>query len=1685
MYSNEDDDDDSLHSDSKHDTAVADTDGSSRKKRQQISDSDDDEGEDISRPFGSRPEIYSDDDEDDEDEDDEEGEMTEADKKFIASDDEDADAEEGSDSDRAKRRRRHRRKRARKERQAVEARVVEGDEALSDDELDLIKENMGDTSFNFKRLRKKADEFKNNVDYIFDDDEDIATSMGTETVSTRKRGDDGFRDEDDLADFIIEDDDLDGPEEPDEVRQEKIRRRRERQEFAKNIGTGYGISDESWNDIQELFGDGGDYAYALHPDEIEHDEGEEDDEFLMESQQRKLKNVRLSDVYEPSEIASKMLTEDDDRIRNRDIPERYQLLDQVSTLDDAELASEATFITRLLVKERQNSQTPVTNEALLLSAVTHLVRFIRRDLFEVPFIYMYRKDYFDGILDLPDLWRIVDLNTQFLGIESKKRAVLSLINDILKIDDRINSDIYIRTFVDRLNSFDDVQDAINYLQLTYCIELDAHQNTLQKRRLFKRVAWRRDYEDAKKNNIGGLVNLFNVNIQQYSASMTTQQSLHLPEDHHESPLVAASQFVSPRFPDPESALAAARLVIGQDIAAYPQLRAFIRRVYFVDAVIDVLPTERGKREIVPHHPYYHFKYLKEKPKFSFTDGQFLQIMTAESEGLVVVSVRVEEEPRLLADIMKYICNDYVNDLAEEWNTQRRMIAEYAAKQVIFPLCSKWLKEQLLVSAIEWTALKCQEKLERWVSMSPYRPAQSSDDVHSYDDVAPVVLSITWGEGDRSSPTFAAIIGENGQLSEYLKLDKLNDRERGNDLNMLIDLAARFRPAVVVVGGLKPNTQTQLLRLLEETITAAEVQGKLKENIPVMIVEDEVARIYMHSKRAELEFPIKDYPQLIRYCVSLGRRVQDPTQEFAGLFNVNEDYKSLRIHPLQNLLPDLKRKTVLERALMNAVSLCGVDINAAASNSNLAHTLQFVSGLGPRKSQAIISKIIRSGGKLESRADLIRKNLCAAKVFINCASFLRIRSKHFRQSFSDSVIDVLDDTRVHPEDYDLARKMAADALDLDDTALDEDDTPSQHVAELMESGDADRLNQLLLDDYAIELERRIHQPKLICLNEIRKELIHPYQERRQQFQPASYDEIFSMLTGESDDTLYEGLITSGHIVIIKDRFLFCRLSSGLEGMVHAKNLDIPHGHQSLTELFQINMSIPVCVVGVNKERMTVELSGRVESNATMDEGNIKRDQYFNAAQEHDDIAASKAIKYLAKPKKQVRVIQHPFFKNMDYRAAEEYLSTRPRGEVVVRPSTRGNDHISITWKVDDGLYQHVDVLELEKENEWALGKVLRIDKQAFTEIDQIIAEYIEPMTRRIAQVMNHDKFKRKSLDDMFVYVSEQMAVLKRSAYGFIVVPHKPGMFYLVFRHPQNRPHHDYVIVQPDGLLFRKVKFQSIDDLLAYFKKTEAERSTSVKSRGVAPSTHHLATGVGMHMNPQRQQQYQQQQQQQQQPYQKQHVSSRQPPVGGSRSSKPNPNMTSLSNIRSVPIQHGTGQHVDSRGPSWGDQYTGNSGTLNGGYRGQSSSNGREPRQESSWGEPDGMARGPPLKPHWDQRQDDFHGAQRGGKSDQFQKGSSRDFRGSQPYGNSRSAPQEPSWGGVHDVHNERLGGTSGTSKLNSKDLSWGEPDDTVRRPPPSSSWNETQDPSQENRKIIPQGDTWGEYAPQQTQHTDGW
>ena len=67
------------------------------------------------------------------------------------------------------------------------------------------------------------------------------------------------------------------------------------------------------------------------------------------------------------------------------------------------------------------------------------------------------------------------------------------------------------------------------------------------------------------------------------------------------------------------------------------------------------------------------------------------------------------------------------------------------------------------------------------------------------------------------------------------------------------------------------------------------------------------------------------------------------------------------------------------------------------------------------------------------------------------------------------VQLLDSTRIHPETYIWATKMAIDALEYDD---DEDDSNVKQRAleEIME--DPEKLRDLDLDAFAIELERQV-------------------------------------------------------------------------------------------------------------------------------------------------------------------------------------------------------------------------------------------------------------------------------------------------------------------------------------------------------------------------------------------------------------------------------------------------------------------------------------------------------------------------------------------------------------------------------------------------------------------------------------
>ncbi len=52
----------------------------------------------------------------------------------------------------------------------------------------------------------------------------------------------------------------------------------------------------------------------------------------------------------------------------------------------------------------------------------------------------------------------------------------------------------------------------------------------------------------------------------------------------------------------------------------------------------------------------------------------------------------------------------------------------------------------------------------------------------------------------------------------------------------------------------------------------------------------------------------------------------------------------------------------------------------------------------------------------------------------------------------------------------------------------------------------------------------------------------------------------------------------------------------------------------------------------------------------------------------------------------------------------------QGEVLIRPSSKGSDHLTCTWKVADAILHHIDIREEGKENAFSLGQSLWIDSE---------------------------------------------------------------------------------------------------------------------------------------------------------------------------------------------------------------------------------------------------------------------------------------------------------------------------------------------------------------------------------------
>lgn len=461
----------------------------------------------------------------------------------------------------------------------------------------------------------------------------------------------------------------------------------------------------------------------------------------------------------------------------------------------------------------------------------------------------------------------------------------------------------------------------------------------------------------------------------------------------------------------------------------------------------------------------------------------------------------------------------------------------------------------------------------------------------------------------------------------------------------------------------------------------------------------------------------------------------------------------------------------------------------------------------------------------------------AKVWQNCASFFDLQ---YDEAEPDS--DYLDHTRVHPEDYDIARKMAADALELDeeDVKVEVDEGGPSAVVRKLEREDAqDKVNDLVLEEYAEQLERNFNQRKRATLETIRAELINPYEELRRSLAYLSSEEIFTMLTGETEESLVEGMIIPVTIRRIFQDHIECRLDNGLEGGIgqehYPEGIGAEHG-TDVRQVYSVNQTVQARLQFLNKKALTCQVSLREDALRIP-----YRKKLMTTPGEWDEAQEEEDKRKVVKEKEAVsgraqRVIKHPLFRPFNSAQAEEYLGSQSRGDVVIRPSSKGLDHLAVTWKVSDNVYQHIDVLELDKENEFALGKTLTIGgKYKYSDLDELIVLHVKAMAKKVDEIMIDERYQNGSKAQTGLFTStdhfrshtysmlEQWLTTyteanpKRSMYAFCINPKYPGYFFLCFKAGQHASLSAWPIkVIPDGFELRKNAYPDMRALKNGFK-----------------------------------------------------------------------------------------------------------------------------------------------------------------------------------------------------------------------------------------------------------------------------
>ncbi len=240
-------------------------------------------------------------------------------------------------------------------------------------------------------------------------------------------------------------------------------------------------------------------------------------------------------------------------------------------------------------------------------------------------------------------------------------------------------------------------------------------------------------------------------------------------------------------------------------------------------------------------------------------------------------------------------------------------------------------------------------------------------------------------------TKCAALDETGKYLGFFKIFQEQDPKGAYDaINDAID---KYDIQVLAVGNGTGSHEVQAIvsKVLNENYA--------DQDVKYTVVDESGASVYSASPVATEEFP--DLDVMVRGAISMGRRLQDPLAELVKI-----DPKAIGVGLYQHDVNQKKLAEQLDEVVSSVVNNVGVNLNTASYM-----LLKYVSGINVSTAKKIVA-YRDANGKITSREDLKKVPGLGPKAFEQCAGFLKIAES----------ADPLDNTWVHPENYDAAREI---------------------------------------------------------------------------------------------------------------------------------------------------------------------------------------------------------------------------------------------------------------------------------------------------------------------------------------------------------------------------------------------------------------------------------------------------------------------------------------------------------------------------------------------------------------------------------------------------------------------------------------------------------------------------------------